>query len=51
MEKMKYVQPEIEVLTIKIDQGFAVTGGNGQDDSPFQDADKLIPPGLIPMNF
>ena len=29
MEKMKYVQPEIEVLTIKIEQGFAVTGDDG----------------------
>ena len=29
MEKMKYVQPEIEVLTVKIEQGFAVTGGDG----------------------
>lgn len=36
MEKMKYVQPEIEVLTIKIEQGFAQTDGNqtpsGWDD-------------------
>ena len=30
MEKLKYVQPEIEVLEVKIEGGFAQSNGAGE---------------------
>ncbi len=36
MEKTKYVQPEIEVLEVKIEEGFAQSGTPGK--SPWQEA-------------
>ena len=30
MEKKNYVQPEIEVLQIEIEKGFAASGGAGE---------------------
>lgn len=41
MEKKNYVQPEIEVLQIKIEKGFATSGGEdygfGAGNSPWGD--------------
>ena len=36
MEKLKYVQPEIEVLEVKIEDGFAASGQ--QQGSPWYEA-------------
>lgn len=30
MERLNYVQPEIEVIEIEVEQGFAASGGPGE---------------------
>ncbi len=34
MEKQNYIAPEVEVFEVKVEEGFAQSGGEGMFDTP-----------------
>ena len=36
MERKTYVQPEVEVLQIEVEKGFAQSNGDGAGESPWE---------------
>ena len=41
-EKIMYDSPQVEIIEVSVEQGFAASGPNGIDDMPVHDVNKIF---------